>query len=78
MGELWTDLQLATVLFIFVYLVQWAIGTTGSRKIGIVLAIVIVWLTVYQHCEILIIVIVFFFGYAFFETFELVFAGRNV
>jgi hypothetical protein len=70
MGDLWTDLQLAAILFVFVYLVQWGIGMTGSRRVGILLAIVIVFLTVYQHFLVLVLVIVFFFGYAFFETFE--------
>jgi len=70
MGDLWSDLQLAAILFVFVYLVQWAIGMTGSRRVGILLAIVIVYLTIYQHMEVLIIVVLLFFGYAFFETFE--------
>ena len=70
MGDLWTDLQLAAILFVFVYLVQWGIGMTGSRRVGILLAIVVVFLTVYQHFVVLVLVIVFFFGYAFFDTFE--------
>ncbi|MCK4327689.1 MAG: hypothetical protein KAW41_04400 [Candidatus Diapherotrites archaeon] len=70
MGDLWTDLQLAAILFVFVYLTQWAIGMTGSRRVGILLAIIIVYLTIYQHMGVLVIVIALFFGYAFFETFE--------
>jgi hypothetical protein len=70
MADLWTDLQLACIIFVFVYLVQWAVGTTGSRKVGVLLSIILVYLTVYQHAEILILVMFFFFGYAFFETFE--------
>ncbi|MCD6522159.1 MAG: hypothetical protein J7K68_00260 [Candidatus Diapherotrites archaeon] len=70
MGDLWTDLQLAAILFVFVYLVQWGIGTTGSRKVGILLAIIIVYLTIYQHFIVLVFVVIFFFGYAFFDQFE--------
>ena len=70
MGELWTDLRLAFTLIILIYLIQWAVSGTGSRTVGIIIALVIVYLTVYQHFEVLIIVVVFFFGYAFFEAFE--------
>jgi len=70
MGDLWTDLQLASILFVFIYLAQWGIGMTGSRRVGILLAIILVYLTIYQHMGVLVIVMVLFFGYAFFETFE--------
>ena len=73
MGDLWTDLQLAGILFIFLYLVQWAKSMTGSRRVGILLAIVLVYLTVYQHFEVLVMVMALFFGYAFFEHFEATF-----
>jgi hypothetical protein len=73
MGDLWTDIQLASILFVFVYLVQWAIGMTGSRRVGILLAIILVYLTIYQHAEILVLVMVLFFGYAFWEQFEATF-----
>ena len=73
MGDLWTDIQLAAILFVFIYLTQWGIGMTGSRKVGILIAIVLVYLTVYQHIQILFLVVVLFFGYAFFETFEATF-----
>jgi len=73
MGDLWTDITLAAVLFVFIYLVQWAISMTGSRRVGILLAIVLVYLTIYQHIEVLVIVMVLFFGYAFFENFEATF-----
>lgn len=76
MGDLWSDLQLALILFVFIYLVQWAIGTTGSKRVGILLAIILVYLTVYQHVELLILTVVFFFGYAFFEQFEVGLLGK--
>ena len=77
MGDLWTDLQLASILFVFVYLTQWAIGMTGSRRVGILLAIVLVYLTIYQHFEVLVLVMIIFFGYAFFDTFEATFVERK-
>lgn len=73
MGDLVNDLRVALTLVVLVYLSQWAIAGTGSRKVGIILALVIVYLTVWQHLIVLIIVIAFFFGYAFFEAFEATF-----
>ena len=73
MGDLWTDIQLASILFVFVYLTQWAISMTGSRRVGVLLAIVVVYLTIYQHIEILVLVMVLFFGYAFWDNFEATF-----
>lgn len=70
MGDLWVDLQLASILFVFIYLTRWAISTTGSRRVGVLLAIILVYLTIYQHFSVLVIVMVLFFGYAFFDTFE--------
>jgi len=70
MGDIWTDIQLAAILFVFVYLTQWAISMTGSRRVGVLLAIVLVYLTIYQHIEVLVLVMVLFFGYAFWENFE--------
>ncbi len=70
MAGLWTDLQLAAILIVFLYLTQWAIGTTGSKKVGIMIAIIVTYLTVYRHFIILIIVMIVFFGSDFFPNFE--------
>lgn len=64
------DLRLALTLIILVYFAQWAIAGTGSRKVGILVALIIVYLTVWRHFIILVLVVMFFFGYAFFEGFE--------
>ncbi len=69
MGDLWSDLQLALIIIIFIYLVGWASDLTKSKKIGVVLALIIVYLTVYQHTWLLIFVVLLFFGYAFIEKF---------
>jgi hypothetical protein len=75
MGELWADLTLALALMVMVYIVQWAIAGTGSRKVGIILGLLVAYLTVFQHAEILYLVVLFFFGYAFFAVFEGVWIG---
>lgn len=73
MGDILNDLKLAMTLVVLVYLAQWAIAGTGSRKVGIIVALVLVYLTVYQHFILLVLVMAFFFGYAFFESFEATF-----
>ena len=70
MGDLINDLRLAMVIFILVYVASWASGMTGSKRVGIILGIVIVYLTVYQHFAVLVLTVVFFFGYAFFGRVE--------
>ena len=64
-----TDLQMALIIIVFVYVIAWATELTHSKKIAVVLALIIVYLTVYQHFGILIFVILFFFGYAFWDKF---------
>jgi len=70
MGDLINDIRLAMVIFIFIYLASWATGLTGSKRVGVILAIILVYLTVYQHFGVLVLTVVFFFGYAFFAKFE--------
>ncbi|MCD4740344.1 hypothetical protein K8R43_04080 [archaeon] len=77
MGDIFNDVRLALTLIVLIYLSQWAISGTGSRKIGIVVALVLVYLTVYQHFILLVLVMAFFFGYAFFESFESTFIPLN-
>ncbi len=69
MGDLITDLQMALIIIVFVYVIAWATELTKSKKIGVILALIIVYLTVYQHFSLLLIVIVLFFGYAFWDKF---------
>lgn len=70
MAGVWTDLQLAAVLIIFIVLTNWSIDITGSKKVGLVIAIIITYLTVYKHPIILLLVVIFFFGYEAFTDFE--------
>ena len=67
-GDLWNDLRLALVLMVMVHIVQWAVGGTGSKKLGLVLAAIITYLTIYSHWELLIITVILFFGYEFFAS----------
>jgi hypothetical protein len=67
MGLLWADVRLALIIIVFMYLLQWTVSFTKSKSIGLILAAVIAYLTFYQHYGILIFVLIFFFGYPFFE-----------
>ena len=69
MGDIWSDLQLALIIIVFIYIVSWASDLTKSKKIGVILALIITYLTVYQHTWLLILVVLIFFGYAFIEKF---------
>lgn len=67
MGLLWTDIRLALMIIVFIYLLQWTVDFTKSKAVGLILASVIAYLTFYQHYEILVFILIFFFGYPFFE-----------
>ena len=45
------NVWIALVLFIFVWLFNWARGALGSAKLAVLFAIIIVYLTVYQYPE---------------------------
>lgn len=67
MGLLWADVRLALIIIVFMYLLEWTVSFTESKAIGLILAAAIAYLTFYQHYGILIFVLIFFFGYPFFE-----------
>ena len=62
MGDLWSDLKLVLILVFFLYLLKWSNEFTGSKKLGLIIAVVIAYLTFYSHFEILIWVLILFFG----------------
>ena len=64
--DMWNDLRLALVLILFLYLVSWLSSLSGSKKIGIVLAAIVAYLTFYSHWEMLVVVLVVFFMFPFF------------
>ena len=66
MADMWTDLKLALTLILFIYLVNWLSDLSKSKKIGIILAAIIAYLTFFTHFEMLIIIMVIFFAYPFF------------
>lgn len=74
--DFWSDLKLALMLMVFVYVVQWMTGITGSKKVGIVIAAVVAYLTIFSHFEILLFVILFFFAYPFWDRMVEGFAGE--
>ena len=67
MGELWSDLKLALGIMFFIYTITWLSGMTGSKKLGILIAAVVAYLTFFSHFELLIVVLILFFCFPVFE-----------
>jgi chromate transport protein ChrA len=70
MHDLWSDVKLAMIIISFIFLMKWTTEITESKKLGIILAAIIAYLTFYSHFEILIFVLIFFFAYPFFSEFS--------
>ena len=51
MQGLLDNVWIAIVLFLFVWLFNWAKGSLGSAKLAILFAIILIYLTVYQYPE---------------------------
>jgi len=68
MGDLWSDLKLVLMLVFFLYLLSWSNEFTGSKKLGLLIAVIIAYLTFFQHFEILIWILILFFAYPFFTA----------
>ncbi|MDO8625455.1 MAG: hypothetical protein Q7R47_05210 [Candidatus Diapherotrites archaeon] len=65
MVSLWLDslfgnIEIALILFFFVWLFGWAKGSLGSEKLAVFFAILIVFLTVYQFRELIWIAVAVF------------------
>jgi chromate transport protein ChrA len=69
-ADIWTDLRLILTLVLFVYIVQWAISQTGSKKMGVIIGSIVAYLTIYKHWEFIVLIVVVFFGYNFFYRLE--------
>jgi chromate transport protein ChrA len=67
MAGVWADLQLVFIIIFFIFLLKWTTDQVNSKVIGFILAVVIAYLTFYTHIEILILVLIFFFGFPFFS-----------
>lgn len=76
MTALWADIKLVLTLIFFIYLLKWTSDITGSKMLGIILAAIVAYLTFFSHFEILIFVLIFFFGYPFFEKIAEGFEGK--
>ena len=77
MGGFWEDIRIALTLILFVYLVNWMSNLTNSKTIGIILGSAIAYFSFYQHFELLILLVLFFFGYPFWETLAIGFLGME-
>jgi ABC-type amino acid transport system permease subunit len=69
-ASFWTDFRLALILIVFVYIVQWTISQTGSKKTGVIVGTIVAYLSIFRHWELLVFIIIFFFGYNFFYRLE--------
>lgn len=67
MGDLVTDIGLALVIIFFLFLTKWAIDFTGSKAIGVILAVILGYLTFFQHFELIPVFLVLFFMFPFFS-----------
>jgi chromate transport protein ChrA len=69
-ADIWIDIRIILTLVLFVYIIQWAISQTGSKKMGVIVGSIVAYLTVYRHWEFIVLIVVFFFGYNFFYRLE--------
>ena len=53
LNSLYGNLEIALIMFFFVWLFGWAKGSLGSEKLAVFFAIVIVYLTVFEYRELL-------------------------
>jgi hypothetical protein len=65
LNSLFGNIEIALILFFFVWLFGWAKGSLGSEKLAVFFAILIVFLTVYQFRELIWIAV----GLFLFATF---------
>lgn len=65
MTSVWADalfgnIEIALILFLFVWLFAWAKGMLGSEKLAVFFAILVVFLTVFQFRELIWIAVILF------------------
>ncbi len=53
LDALFGNLEIALILFFFVWLFSWAKSSLGSEKLAVFFAVLIVFLTVYQYRELI-------------------------
>ena len=76
MADMWSDLKIAMTLILFVYLVTYLTGLTGSKKLGIIMAVIVAYLTFFSHWEMLVIILFIFFAFPFFTGLADALAGK--
>ena len=68
------NLEVALMLFFFVWLFSWAKGSLGSAKLAVLFAVIIVYLTVFQYRELVWLAVALFlfatFGKELFSKIE--------
>ena len=57
LDSLFGNLEIALILFFFVWLFGWAKGSLGSEKLAVFFAILVVYLTVFQFRELIWLVV---------------------
>ncbi|MBS3061458.1 MAG: hypothetical protein J4215_02640 [Candidatus Diapherotrites archaeon] len=60
LDSLFGNLEIALILFFFVWLFSWAKGSLGSEKLAVFFAILIIYLTVFQYRELIWIAVALF------------------
>ena len=73
--DLLGNLEIALILFFFIWIMSWAKGTLGSAKLAVLFAFLVTYLTVYQFRELVWITVLLFlfatFGKDLFEKVQI-------
>ncbi|HIH16173.1 MAG TPA: hypothetical protein HA252_02100 [Candidatus Diapherotrites archaeon] len=74
-GGLFENLEIALILFFFIWLLSWAKGTLGSAKLAVLFAFLVTYLTVYSYRELVWLTVLLFlfttFGKDLFEKVQI-------
>ncbi len=69
------NLEIALILFFFIWIMAWAKGTLGSAKLAVLFAFLVTYLTVYSYRELVWLTVLLFlfatFGKDLFEKVQI-------
>ena len=69
------NLEIALILFFFIWIMSWAKGTLGSAKLAVLFAFLVTYLTVYSYRELVWLTVLLFlfatFGKDLFEKVQI-------
>ncbi|MBU0636531.1 hypothetical protein KKE06_05900 [Candidatus Micrarchaeota archaeon] len=71
------NLEIALILFFFVWLFGWAKGSLGNAKLAVLFAIIVVYLTVFQYRELVWLAVGLFLFATFGKEFFSKIGGSN-